>query len=87
MHISDWKPFQKNTLRGSFTLTLNSGLVVHKCTVHIKNGSRWIGLPAEKYTKRDGSVGYSNTLEFTDRKIADNFSAQVVRLLDAGKFL
>lgn len=87
MHISDWKPFQKNTLRGFFTLTLDSGLVIHKCSAHVKNGSRWIGLPAQRYTKKDGSTAYVNILEFTDRKIADNFSAQVLRLIDAAKLL
>jgi hypothetical protein len=83
MTISNWKAFQKNTLRGFFTLALDSGLVIHKCSLHEKNGQRWIGLPAEKYSKRDGAVAYSVLIEFTSRQVSDRFRKQVVRALEA----
>jgi hypothetical protein len=83
MQISDWKSFNKNTLRGFFTVTLPSGMVIHKCSLHEKNGNRWIGLPAEKYSKHDGTTAYSVLLEFTSRQIADNFRKQVLLALEA----
>ena len=83
MLISEWKTFEKNTLRGFFTVTLPSGLVIHKCSLHEKNGSRWIGLPAEKYTKRDGTTSYIHIVEFSSRTAADNFRDQVIRALES----
>jgi len=83
MKVADWKPFQKNTLRGFFTIICDSGLVLHKCTLHQKDGSRWIGLPAEKYQKRDGTTGYSALVEFSTRDAADKFRDQALRAFDA----
>jgi hypothetical protein len=83
MTISNWKAFSKNTLRGFFSLTLDSGMTVHKCSLHEKNGQRWIGLPTEKYAKRDGTVAYSVLVEFTSRQVGDNFRKQVIAALEA----
>jgi hypothetical protein len=83
MKISDFKRFEKNTLRAFFTVELASGMVIHKCTLHEKNGSRWIGLPAEKYTKPGGAIAYSVLIEFTCRQVADNFRRQVLLALEA----
>jgi hypothetical protein len=82
MTISNWKTFTKNTLRGFFTITLPSGMTIHNCSLHEKNGQRWIGLPTEKYTKKDGTIGYVQLVEFTSREIADSFRTQVLRALD-----
>ena len=38
--VWDWKAYQKNTLRGFLSLTLPSGLVIHNCTLHQKDGAR-----------------------------------------------
>ena len=51
MSISDWRPLDRNTLRASFTLTTPSGMVIHDCTYHTKDDSRWIGLPSRSYEK------------------------------------
>jgi DNA-binding cell septation regulator SpoVG len=83
MKISDWKAFEKNTLRGFFTVTLDSGLVIHKCSLHEKNGSRWVGLPAEKYKKQDGTTAYSVLIEFRSREVSDRFRKQVLLALEA----
>jgi hypothetical protein len=83
MTISNWKSFTKNTLRGFFTITLSSGITIHHCSLHEKNGQRWIGLPFEKYTKKDGTIGYTQLVEFTSRAVADSFRKQVLLALDA----
>lgn len=80
--ISDWKPFVKNTLRGFFTVTLPSGLIIHKCSLHEKSGVRWIGLPAEKFTKKDGTVSYANLLEFSSRGVSEKFRDAVLEAFD-----
>jgi hypothetical protein len=43
------KPFVKNTLQTFFTATTPSGLVIRGCSLHVKNGARWIGMPAQKF--------------------------------------
>jgi hypothetical protein len=83
MQISEWKQVEKNTLRGFFTVTLPSGMVIHKLSLHEKNGQRWIGLPAEKYVKQGGATAYTTLIEFSSRQIADNFRKQVLLALEA----
>lgn len=76
--ISNWKPVQINTLVGFFTVTTVSGLVIHQCSLHDKNGQRWIGLPTQKRGDE-----YLPLVEFTTRKVADNFRRQVIDALKA----
>src|ERR1035437_3858056 len=70
---SDWKPYERNTLRGFFDLELPSGLIIHGCTLHVKGDSKWVGLPAQKVVRAGGEVGYVAILEFTSRATADKF--------------
>ena len=70
---SDWRPYEKNTLRGFFDLELPSGLIIHGCTLHVKGDSKWVGLPAQKVVRAGGEVGYVAILEFTSRATTDKF--------------
>jgi DNA-binding cell septation regulator SpoVG len=80
--VADWKPLTKNTLRGFFTATLPSGMVIHNLTVHEKNGSRWIGLPAREWTDAGGTKNFAKLIEFTDRRTADRFRDALLLALD-----
>jgi hypothetical protein len=80
--VTDWKAYEKNTLRGFLTLTLPSGLVIHNCTLHQKDGSRWIGLPARQYSKDDGSTGYTPLIEFTTKDVRLRFQAAALEAVD-----
>jgi hypothetical protein len=80
--VSNWKSFEKNTLRGFFSVTLPSGLTIHNCSLHVKGPSRWVGLPSTKFTKKDGSVSYSAVVEIVDRERADEFRDAVIAALD-----
>ena len=40
---TNWKPLERNTLKGFVDLTLPSGLIIHGCSLHRKNESRWMG--------------------------------------------
>ena len=77
--ISNWKAFTKNTLRGFFSLTLPSGLILHNCSLHEREDSRWIGLPAQKFAKEDGTISYTQIIEFTSKAARDRFQAAAVR--------
>jgi hypothetical protein len=43
----------------NFDLQLPSGLVLRGCSLHVKNGHWWIGLPARAYTTADGSQSWA----------------------------
>jgi hypothetical protein len=79
--ISNWKTLEKNTLRGFFTVTMPSGLILHNCSLHIKNASRWIGLPSQKYEK-NGVANYTPMVEFATREAGDKFRDLVMDALD-----
>ena len=80
--ISDWKPHSKNTLRGFFTVTLPSGMVLRGLMLHQKDGARWIGFPAKEYTDQQGAKQYARFVEFRDRTTADKFRDSVLVALD-----
>ena len=80
--IVDFKPFVKNTLRGFCTIVLPSGMAIHSCTLHEKDGKRWISFPAEKFTNKDGEVSYKRLIEFADRATADKFRDQALEAID-----
>ena len=80
--ISNWKAHEKNTLRAFLSLTLPSGIILHNCALHEKNGKRWIGLPSRQYTKDDGAVSYSPLIEFTNDDARRRFQAAALEAVD-----
>jgi hypothetical protein len=80
--VTEWRPFLKNTLRGFLSLEFSSGLILHGCTFHEKNDSRWIGLPARPY-ENDGERSWSPMVEFNSKKARDKFMAAALAALDA----
>jgi DNA-binding cell septation regulator SpoVG len=80
--IADWKPHTKNTLRGFFSATLPSGMVIHNVTVHEKGEARWISLPSREWTNDQGIRQFAKLIEFTDRATANKFRDQVLDALD-----
>lgn len=90
---SDWKPLEKNTLRGFVVLRLEpSGLVLRDCTLHRKEGREWIGLPGRPQTDRDGQprrdpnsgkVLYSPIVEIPDRGARERFQQAALAAVHA----
>jgi hypothetical protein len=80
--ISDWRPREKNTLRGFFVVTLPSGLVIRDVMLHVREDKRWISLPAREYTDPVGQRQFARIIEFVDRDIKDRFDEQVLAALD-----
>jgi hypothetical protein len=78
--ISNPKPLTKNTLRGFFDVTLDSGLKINGCTLHVNGDARWVGLPAREWAKGDGSKSWTPMVELPDRGARDRFNAAVVPL-------
>jgi len=82
VEIVSFRAYKKNTLQGFVTVKLTTiGLEIRDITVHEKNDSRWIGLPAKPYEK-DGKTQYSYIVNFYDKNAGDKFQAQVLEGLD-----
>jgi hypothetical protein len=90
VHVEAFKPHHSNTLRGFVTVTIPElRLRIVDLTVHEKNNSRWVGLPAKPQIERNGTVRkddrgkvlYTTVIEFTSREVRDAFSARVIEAL------
>jgi len=96
---SDFKPMERNTLRGFVTLRLEpSGLQLNDCSVHEKNGKEWVGLPGKAQIGRDGllkktpasgKILYLPTVEIPHKAASNRFQqaalAAVHKLLGGGR--
>ncbi len=52
---SNFRPMVRNTLQGFFTVKLApSGLVLRECSLHERDGKRWIGLPSKPQIDAEG---------------------------------
>jgi DNA-binding cell septation regulator SpoVG len=80
--ITSWKAHRKNSLQGFLSITLPSGLVVHNCTLHERNGVRWTGLPSRQYAKDDGTPAYAPVVEFSSNDAKKRFEAAALAAID-----
>lgn len=83
MKVLKFRKFERNTLKGFAEIELPSGMIVKDITWHERDGKEWIGLPARKYEKEDGSVGWSNQVDFVDKDRYWNFVNAVLAALKA----
>lgn len=66
--VTDYKAHQQNTLQAFVDLLIvDVGAQIKGCTLHEKNGSRWIGLPARAYEK-DGETAWARIIDFPERE-------------------
>ncbi len=71
--VCNWKPQERDSLRGFLTLTLPSGLTINNCHLIEAGGGRWIGLPARQFRRPDGSIYYEPLIDFATAKARRNF--------------
>jgi hypothetical protein len=88
----DFKPLQKNTLRGFATIKIPVLRMVFKdVALHHKGNTRWAALPGKPQLSKDGvairgadgKIAYSPVFEFDDRQVRYAFSDAVVRAVEA----
>jgi hypothetical protein len=90
MVARDWRPLQKNTLLGFFSLELASGLVLRDCALHQKNDRRWVSLAAKLQLNPDGTprIGdkgkalYSPIVEIPDPARREAFQRAAVSAIE-----
>lgn len=48
-------------------------MVIHKIAYHQRDGSAWVSMPSEKYTKPGGETAYSALIEFSTAEAKKKF--------------
>ena len=88
--LLEWKAVRKNTLRGFAKVRLGRSMSIKDIATHVKNGRRWVQLPAKPIINQDGTakkddagkILYVPVIEWTDREAADRFSQAVIEAID-----
>jgi hypothetical protein len=87
MRATDWTPVERGMLRGFFLLHLPSGLTLQGCSLHRRDGSQWVGLPARPQINAEGHLSrdpttnkivYAPVVEIRDRCIRDRFQQAAI---------
>lgn len=81
--ITNLRKLEKGSLVGFFDVELPSGLILRECSLFSKDGRRWVNLPSQKNTGRDGKAIYKHMVEFATRELADKFRDEVLLAIDA----
>ena len=89
--VLEWKPLQRNTLRGFAKIRLGKSMVIRDVALHIKDNRSWAALPSKPVldsngdTKRqdNGKPAYVPMIEWLDRDAADRFSEAVIAAVEA----
>ena len=84
--ITNYRAYDRGkALKGFFTVTLESGLIIHGVKLFVKDGGyRWIGMPSEKFNDRNtGAEGFRPIVEFASREASDRFRDAVLSAVDA----
>ncbi len=83
IEVVSFRKYNKNTLQGYATIRLTSiGLEIRDCTVHEKNGSRWISLPSRPYEDEKGNQKWAYIIKFYDKDRWEQFQKTTVKALD-----
>jgi hypothetical protein len=80
--ISDWRPFEKNSLRGFFAAALPSGLILHHLMLCASHGVRWVAYPAKEYVDAGGKKQYARFISFADRETEHQLRDEILAALD-----
>ena len=80
---SDWRAHERNTHEGFVSLTLPSGLVIHGCSLHVKNRQEWVALRGKAQLDRDGQLrkdpnGKQPVVDIPDRHTRDRFQRAAI---------
>ncbi|MHC4474095.1 MAG: hypothetical protein ACYTEL_00520 [Planctomycetota bacterium] len=85
VEITQFREYKKNTLQGFATVRLTGvGLEIRDITVHSKNSSGWLGLPAKPFEK-DGKTQWMPLVKFYEKARWDEFQEETLKALDEYK--
>ncbi len=87
MKIFNFKKFEKNTVRAFFSIELDSGLILHGCSLHSKNGGEWVGYAQKEYTRHDGTKVREPLITFKDKQTCDKLRDKIIQQLTIDRFI
>jgi len=76
-----FKAFEKNTLQGFVDLE-TYGITICDCTLHLKEGKRWVSFPAKPYKAQDGKDLWAPSVKIADRDYYFRFQRAALEALD-----
>jgi len=83
IQVTGFREFKKNTLLGFATLRMtNIGLEIRDCTIHEKDGKKWVGLPSRQYTDQEGETKYSYIVHFYSDDVWKKFQSAALAALE-----
>lgn len=78
-----FKPYEKGSLLGFLDLEItNWGIEIKGCTLHMKNGKRWINTPSQEFKNEAGETKYSPIVRFINPQQYNNFSEEAKKAVD-----
>jgi hypothetical protein len=86
VRLKEWKPMERNALRGFATVEFASGLVINDVSVLVTDGKPWASPPSKPMLNRDGQalkdkngkIRYQPIIEFANKAARDRWSDAVV---------
>jgi len=55
-------------------------MIIHNLTYHVRDGSKWVGLPAREYVKNN-EKSWALIVEFDTKETRDKFQAAVLEAI------
>lgn len=90
MKCIKFKAMEKGALLGFADLEMDSGMVIHECTLMLSNGSKWVSPPGKPQLDankapvyKDGKMQYTAVITFRDKAIRQKWSDAAVRAVEA----
>ncbi len=86
VHLADWRPLAKGSLRGFAKVKLGRTLLLHDVAVFRTSARSWAAMPGRPMVGADGLAlrdaegrqRYSPSVEWVGREAADRFSEAVI---------
>lgn len=66
MKVLDFRPMNKNTLQGFFSIELTSGIVIRDMCLHKKQDKTWVSFPSRAYQDKEGNQKWARIIEIPD---------------------
>jgi len=76
-----FRAFEKNTLQGFVDLE-TYGITICDCTLHLKEGKRWVSFPARPYKTQDGKDSWVPLVKIHDREYYFSFQRAALEAID-----
>lgn len=77
-----FKAVEKGSLIGFADFFIpKTGMELYGCTMHSKNGGKWVNLPAKEY-EINGERKFSSVARFRERSHQDAFSKQAIEAIE-----